>query len=59
MISFEFFSNGDSEWHEMGGPLPEDPGVATTDNCMVIDIPGLGRRFVEEVECEVVETRLG
>ena len=59
MISFEFFSTGDSGWQEMGGPFPEDPGVATTDNCMVIAIPGLGRRFVEEVECEVVETRLG
>ena len=41
------------------GPGPEDCGVSVNDNCMLMDIPGLGRRIVEEIDCEIVETRLG
>ena len=48
-MTFEFFSDGDSAWQGMGlGPV--DCGVSVNDNCMVMDIPGLGRRYVEEVD---------
>ena len=57
-MTFEFFSDGDSAWEEMG-PGPEDCGVSVNENCMSVLIPGLGRRFVEEIDCEIVETRLG
>lgn len=58
-MTFEFFSDGDSAWQEMDDSLPEDNGVAVNENCMSVLIPGLGRRYVEEVDCEIVETRLG
>ena len=58
-MTFEFFSNGDSAWHNLDDSLPEDTGVAVNETCMSVLIPGLGRRYVEEVECEIVETQLG